>query len=230
MNLLAFDTATWGCSAACLADGRVLAHASAELPRGQSEALMPMIADVMRDAALDYPDLDAIAVTNGPGAFTGLRIGLAAARGLALALGLPVIGVTTLEAVAHAVPGAERDGRRILVALDSKRADVYAQVFGPELAPVTDPAALAEDALAAVVVIGPVLVGGDAAPRAAAALQAVGIAVEQSTAPGVPNAAVVGRIAAARPLPPVGVDHVPHPIYLRPPDAKIPLRCGRLRP
>ena len=228
MNLLAFDTATTGCSAALFLDGRLAAHRAAAMARGQSESLMPMIADVLAEAGVAYGDLDALAVTVGPGAFTGLRIGLAAARGLALALGIPLAGVTTLEAVARAVPEAARAGGRVLVALDSKRADLYVQMFDENLAPLTDPAAMMAAALAEIAAGGPLTVVGDAAPRALEALDDAGIAALGADAPGVPDAAVVGEIALARGLPPVGA--APAPVYLRPPDAIRPKDGGRLRP
>ena len=95
------DTSTVGCSAALWRDGGIVAAHAAEMARGQSVALVPMIQDVMLEAHQAFEELDAVAVTVGPGAFTGLRIGLAAARGMALALGVPCLGVTTLETVAH---------------------------------------------------------------------------------------------------------------------------------
>jgi len=229
MKLLAFDTATTGCSAALLADGRIVARRAAAMTRGQSEALMPMIEDVLAEAGAGYADLSALAVTVGPGAFTGLRIGLAAARGLALALRIPLAGVTTLEAVAASVPDDARRGRRLLVALDSKRDDLYAQAFGPDLSALSGPAALFPEALADLAAGGgPLLVAGDAAGRAVAALKDRGIPAEASDAPGVPDAAIVARIAADRPLPPAGSP--PSPVYLRPPDAVAAKNGGRLRP
>ncbi|HEX7968463.1 MAG TPA: tRNA (adenosine(37)-N6)-threonylcarbamoyltransferase complex dimerization subunit type 1 TsaB, partial [Stellaceae bacterium] len=94
MSVLAFDSAGNGCSAAVLRDGQIAAHRFALMERGQAEALMPMIAAVLEEAAMPVEALDLIAVTVGPGAFTGLRIGLAAAQGLALASGVPALGIT----------------------------------------------------------------------------------------------------------------------------------------
>ncbi len=228
MKLLAFDTATTGCSAALFVDGKVVARRAAAMPRGQSEALMPMIAEVLTQGGCTYGDLDALAVTVGPGAFTGLRIGLSAARGLALALEIPCAGVTTLDAVARAVPPAARADRRVLVALDSKRADLYVQMFDGDLAPLTEPAAMMADRLAALAAGGPLIVAGDAAPRAREALAEAGVAADAADASGIPDAVMVGEIALARALPPVGA--APGPIYLRPPDAVRPKNGGRLRP
>ena len=238
MNLLAFDTATSGCSAAAFKDGALAASQARAMARGQSESLMPMIDDVLAEAGLTYGNLDALAVTVGPGAFTGLRIGLAAARGLALALNIPCAAVTTLEAVANAQPTLSDDEAEgmadgsagLLVALDSKREDLYVQVFGRDLAPMTDPAAVMPDALAGLLPGGcaAISVAGDAADVACAALAAAGIAAHATGGPGVPDAAVVGGIAVGRALPPVG--RAPGPIYLRPPDAVRPKDGGRLRP
>lgn len=139
MQILAFDTAAAACSAALWRDGTVRARRLEPMARGQAEALLPMVRAVLDEAGAAFADLDLLAVTVGPGAFTGLRIGLAAARGLALATGLPCLGVTTLEAVAQAVPAAARTGDAILAVLDTRRDDVYAQTFGNDLNPWTRP-------------------------------------------------------------------------------------------
>jgi tRNA threonylcarbamoyladenosine biosynthesis protein TsaB len=102
MNLLAFDSAQAACSAAVRRDSTLAARRFARMERGHAEALMPMIVAVLADAGIGFPALDAVAVTVGPGSYTGIRVGLAAAKGIALARGIPLIGVTTLEAVARA--------------------------------------------------------------------------------------------------------------------------------
>ena len=89
------------------------------MDRGQSEILIPMVREVLAEAGTDFPSIDVFGVTVGPGAFTGLRIGLAAARGMALASGRPLVGVSTFEAVAYGVPPEELEGRRVLVAVES---------------------------------------------------------------------------------------------------------------
>jgi len=230
MRILAFDTATNACSAAVWRDGRIAARRHEPMARGHAERLMPMILEVMGEAGEAFSDLDAVAVTNGPGAFTGLRIGLAAARGLALAGGLPCLAVTTLEAVAAAVPEAERRDRVLLVALDAKRADVYAQAFAPDLKPLGEPVAVLPDQLPRLLAgaAGAAIVAGDAAARALAAVHAAGIAAGASTASGVPDAAVVAGLAAARWTPGATVEK-PRPLYLRPPSTTTPnkRRLGR---
>jgi tRNA threonylcarbamoyladenosine biosynthesis protein TsaB len=230
MRILAFDTATNACSAAVWRDGRVVARRHEAMARGHAERLMPMILEVMDEAGEDFTGLDALAVTNGPGAFTGLRIGLAAARGLALASGLPCLAVTTLEAVAAAVPEAERRGRVLLVALDAKRVDVYAQAFAAGLRPLGEPVAALPDRLPRLLAnaAGAAVVAGDAAARALDALAAAGIAASESSAAGVPDAAVVAALAAARWKPGAAVGK-PRPLYLRPPSTTAPNKRRRGR-
>ena len=133
--VLAMDTSLSACSAAVWRDGAVLAYRFEVMERGQSEALMPMIADVMEEAKTAFDALDLIGVTVGPGAFTGLRIGLAAARGIGLGAHVPVVGVSTPYALAHAVPEDERNGRTITAIVDSKREDVFVQDFDSSFHP-----------------------------------------------------------------------------------------------
>lgn len=229
MRILGFDTATSACSAALWDAGEIKARGFEAMARGHSEHLIGMIQGVLADAGRDFAALDLIAVTTGPGAFTGLRIGLAAARGLALAAGLPCLGVTTLETIAAAVPEAERRARTLLVVLETKRQDVYAQAFDAGLDPLGAPRALAPSGLHGLVAKGGVVVAGDAAERALAALLADGVDAVRAPGSGVPDAAQVCAIAAVRwngdkDLPPPG------PLYLSPPLAKLPKAGGRLRP
>ncbi len=187
----------------------------AEMTRGHAEHLMPMVRAVVTDAGIAFADLDAIAVTVGPGTYTGLRVGLAAAKGLALATGRPVLGVSSLAAVASAA-FSDGDPDQVAVALETKRADVYFQVFGTGLSPRTDAAAMAPaEATAALLdLTGTVCLVGGAAPRVAAGLPSSVVVSE----PRFPDAAVVATMIAtglAAPLPPA-------PLYLRPPDVTPP--------
>ena len=234
MRILGFDTATSACSAAVWEDGRIAARRFEPMSRGQSERLMPMVREVLSEAGADFPDLDLLAVTTGPGAFTGLRIGLAAARGMALAGDLACFGVTTLYAVAAGVSETERQKANVLVVLDSKRAEVYAQAFRSDLRPLSKAQALMPADLAALMANGEgdadrVLVAGDGAGQVIQALKDKGIEAVLSTAPGVPDAATVAAIAAERwssgqPAEPL------RPLYLRPPDAKASKNGGGIRP
>ncbi|GAB6052520.1 tRNA (adenosine(37)-N6)-threonylcarbamoyltransferase complex dimerization subunit type 1 TsaB [Magnetospira thiophila] len=224
-TLLALDTATSGCAVALCRGGAVLARRAEVMPRGQSEALLPMVRDAMAEAGLRFDQVDRLAVTIGPGAFTGLRIGLAAARGLALAMDRPLVPITTTEALAHAVPQSERTGRTVLVVLDSKRADFYAQLFDADLTPLGEVQAIAPQDLATFVPEGPLLLVGDATDKAFDILGSAGGDVTRSATAPVPDPVVIARLAATR----APVAH-PSPLYLRPPDAKLPQHGGRLRP
>ncbi len=164
MNVLAFDCTGRVCSAAVRSGGRLVAHRRLVLERGQAEVLMPMVVAVLAEAGLDWPAVAVIGVTVGPGTFTGVRLGLAAARGMALAGGMRLVGITTMEAGAHAVPAEARRGRTLLVAVDGKRADLFAQAFAEDLTPLTEPRAVMPDA-AADGLPGPLLLAGDAARR-----------------------------------------------------------------
>jgi tRNA threonylcarbamoyladenosine biosynthesis protein TsaB len=175
-----------------------------------------MVEATMAAAGLGYRALDAIAVTRGPGTFTGLRIGLAAARGLALAARRPLVGLTTLEVLAAGVPEAVR-GRAVVAAMEARRGEVYAQAFSPLLRPLGAAEAVAPEALAGRLPQGPLVIAGDGAPRLAALL---GARATVAPGDGLPDAAVAARLAATRPLPPPGTP-VP-PLYLRPPDARLP--------
>ena len=230
MNILALDAATAACSVAYWCDGRVRANRLAEMERGQAECLMPMVRTVLDEARVGFADIDHLAVTVGPGAFTGLRIGLAAARGMALAAELPVTGVTTLEAVAQGVPKAERQGQCLVVALESKRADLYIQAFSECLAPLTDPVAMMPDNLLTELIPElpheQILLAGDGSGRALRAL--AGVACQASSAPGVPDAVHVAAVAAARLA--HGVASLPpEPLYLRQPDVTLPQARGQSR-
>lgn len=229
MRILAFDTATNACSAAVRVGGETRARRFEWMARGQSEALIPMVDAVLTEAGLGFADLDLLAVTVGPGAFTGLRIGLSAARAMALAAKLPCIGVTTLEAVAAGVPETERQGAQILVTLDAKRADIYAQLFTADLSPLGEPLAVLPGDLADRLDQGPIVVAGDAAETVSEALIAAGIEARVSGAPAVPDAALIAAIAESRGTPGRG-EKPPRPLYLRPPDVTISPNSGRLRP
>lgn len=227
MMVLGLDSAAGACSAALWRDGTVVARRLMLMERGHAEALMPMAEAVMAEARAGYAALDGIGVTVGPGAFTGLRIGLAAARGLALAADIPAVGITTFEALAAAVAEAERAGRTLLVAVDSKRADIYVQLFDESLAPLSEPAALPVAHVAALLSDKPLLTAGDGVALLAPVL--AGRPVAAASAPPYPDAAWVAALAARRLSagPPV---EPPAPLYLRPPDAVRPPHGGRLRP
>jgi tRNA threonylcarbamoyladenosine biosynthesis protein TsaB len=225
VSVLAFDTAGNGCSAAVLRDGKIAARRFAAMARGQSEQLLPMIETVLGEAGLVIGALDLIAVTVGPGAFTGLRIGIAAARGLALASGVPALGITSFAAVAAQVPRAARAGRALVVALDSRRAELYLQAFDADGVPLGDGALVAPADLADWVPSGSLLLAGDAAPTLAAAL--AGRHPEIAAGSGIADAADMARLAAVAWQPGLRPAS-PRPLYLRAPDTTAP-RQGAAR-
>lgn len=226
-TVLAIDTAASGCSVA-LWSGKLLAERVETMPRGQSERLLPMIESLLADVGLEYGDLDGIAVTIGPGAFTGLRIGLAAAKGLGLALDLPLIGVNSFDAVAARVPAEVRRKQNLAVFLESKRSDFYFQLTAPsgEDLPEEDlpgevlcgPLCIdGEDLVACIEGHQPVLLAGDGKERAVRFLDGVsGIVLYQGD--DRVRAAEVAKIAASRGH---GESSNLSPLYLRPPDVTL---------
>lgn len=219
MLILAIDTALDACSAAILDTGAggPVAQESQAMKRGHAEALMPLIARVMKQSGIAFSALDRIAATNGPGSFTGLRVGLSAARGIALAAGKPVVGVTTLAA--YAAPAVSESGEHpIISVIDARHDHVYLQaVSGNGGALVTPRVASIAEALEAAQFGAPLLVGNAArilADRWPADAPPP-VKVDQQAAPDIVwvawlGAAVDPNIARARPL------------YLRAPDAKPP--------
>lgn len=207
MIQLAVDTALAACSAAVLEDERVLAHRFVAMARGHAEALAPMVADVMALSGLAFSDLDRLATTTGPGTFTGQRIGLAFMRALAVALEVPLIGVTSLAAMG-AQAMAETGAAAAAVLHDARRNEVYREVVGIGASPaVLLPADEAEANL--VVPEGGLALAGT---KTIALLPGM-----IATAITAPDAVWVARLAARR-----NADGPVHPFYLRPPDAKLP--------
>jgi len=222
MRILALDAAFDMVSVAVWADGAVLAQDQARSGRGQGELLMPMIGRTMNAAETGFRALDRIAVTIGPGHFTGVRLGLAAARGLGLAAARPVDGVTTFDAVLASLPADDRAAALTVVAFETKRADLYVQIAGTGGVPASDPFALEPAAAAARIPPAPlVLLAGDGAPRLSAVL--VDRPFRISGGPALPHAAWVARIAADRAAAAdPGLTRPPEPLYLRPPDVTTP--------
>jgi tRNA threonylcarbamoyl adenosine modification protein YeaZ len=217
MRILAIDTALEACSAAVL-DTRegVLARESKPMTRGHAEALMPLVRRVVEQASVDFAALDRIAVTVGPGSFTGLRVGIAAARGIALAAGKPAVGITTLAAFAAPLFAVD-ESLPVVVAIDARHGHVYLQAYGPGGRTLVSPRlASLRDVLR--------LCGASGAPRlvgTAAALVASEwparerppLFVDQR---GAPDIDWIAQLGAAAPEP---TEH-PKPLYLRAPDAQ----------
>ncbi|HEU5017392.1 MAG TPA: tRNA (adenosine(37)-N6)-threonylcarbamoyltransferase complex dimerization subunit type 1 TsaB [Pseudolabrys sp.] len=225
MRLLAIDTALEACSAAVLDTqaGGIVAQETSMMTRGHAEALLPLLRRVVEQSGGSFADLDRIAVTTGPGSFTGLRVGIAAARGLALAAGKPVVGLSTLAAFA-APCVAENDALPVVAAVDARHEHVYVQVYGPGGATLVAPrlAPLREAVLRAAASGAPRLTGNAAELLAAAwpPDERPPAAVLASRAPGIDWVARLGVVADPRKAP-------ARPLYLRAPDAR-PQNASRL--
>jgi tRNA threonylcarbamoyladenosine biosynthesis protein TsaB len=185
---------------------------------GHAEALLPMIDRVTSAAEVTPAQLEAIAVTVGPGGFTGIRAGLAAAQGIALASGAQLLGVTGFAAVAALVPP---NAQRLLVAIDSRRADFYVQLFERNGEPCSTPASVPPERLPAWLGDDAVRIAGNAAEAAAAALSRNADAtVVRDTATD-----AAGVLAALRRWP-GSADTAARAVYLRPPDVSFPKSRG----
>lgn len=216
MRIFAIDTALEACSAAVLDTEleAVIARESLAMARGHAEALMPLIARVMAASGLDFAQIDRIAVTTGPGSFTGLRVGIAAARGLGLAAGKPVVGLSTLSAYAAPFIAAD-DTLPVVVAIDARHGHVYLQVLAaggrtivtPRVVPIEEAVRLARG--------GQPRLTGNAANILADAWPSLGppSLVEQRAAPDIDWVARLGAAATETTSP-------PKPFYLRAPDAQ----------
>lgn len=210
MKILSLDTAMAACSAAVIDTDHALPLAAVFQPmeRGHAEALAPMVAEVMRASGLTFSDVDRIAVTVGPGTFTGVRIGLSFARGLGLARGIPVIGIDSLSAIAANVASSGP----LLVASDARNDEVYAATFdgeghlicGPRI---TTPGGAAEGLPPGALVIG--------TAKGSVAAMSGRSDLSLSLESDLPDAARFARLAAS--ATPGGM---PAPLYLRAPDAK----------
>jgi len=217
MRVLAIDTALGACSAAVLDthQGGIVARASVPMLRGHAEALMPLIRRIMDEAGTAFRDLDRVVVTTGPGSFTGLRVGIAAARGIALAINKQAVGLSTLSA--YAAPYLADDEKApVVVAIDARHSHVYLQVYaaggrtvtGPRLAPLSEAVRAAAATPARIV-------------GSAAQLVADGLAVTDAEplyvdAASAPDIDWVARMGAALPE----GQSPPKPQYLRAPDAQ----------
>lgn len=217
MRVLALDTALDACAAGVLDTDRRDLAASETLPmtRGHAEALMPLVARVMDAAGLAFADIDRIAVTVGPGSFTGVRVGIAAARGIALAAGKPAIGLTTLAAFTAPHVAAGFAGTVIPV-IDARHGHVYMQVFGPGgRAAIPPQLAALREAVEAARSRAPALITGSATDLVAAEWPAAEPR-PQFAATKAPEIGWVARLGAA-----AAPDRaLPKPLYLRPPDAR----------
>ena len=217
MIVLAIDTALDYCAAAVLDAGAMtmLAQKTLEMKRGHAEALMPLVDRVMKASGRPYSGLDRIAVTTGPGSFTGLRVGISAARGIGLAASKPVVGLTTLSA--YVTPQvADNHEQPIIAAIDARHDHVYYQVVAGNGAPLIRPAVVPVEETFAAARFGALRMVGNAArlladrwPKQAPAP----VLVDARPGPDIGWVAWLGAATEPGTAP-------PKPFYLRPPDAK----------
>ena len=223
MRVLAIDTALGACAAAVLDSerGAILASESLAMVRGHAEAVMPLIARVMDAGRCEFTDLDRIAVTVGPGSFTGLRVGVAAARGIALAAGKSAVGLSTLSTLA-APHVAARSDHVIIAAIDGRNEQVYFQVFAPNGVTIVTPRLDRVRAAVRAVPVGPTVITGSAAELVAAHWPSAS-PVPRVEVHAAPDIGWVARLGAAA----QDEGAAPKPLYLRRPDAR-PQEAGRL--
>lgn len=202
MLILSLDTSCATLSIAVLDDDKVLACQTQTMERGHGEALIPMIDTVLKQAHIDISQINGVATAIGPGSFTGVRVGLSTARGIGLALNIPVYGVTNLEAVSYEI------NQPIMAVLDTKRGDYFTQDFDANGQPTNAPHIQNVEQLKALL---PFTAIGDGAHKLAQEINCD--VVSQS----VPSAISIGKIALKRlnhPLP-------AEPLYLREADVTI---------
>lgn len=211
MIVLALDTALEACSVAVTAGGVALAVRSEPMTRGHQERLAPLVAEAMVEARLGFSALDRIVVTVGPGSFTGLRVGLAFAKAMGLAMNIPCLGIGTLEALAASAP---RDAPLVVAALDARRGQIYLQGFrhGVALAP---PDVLPIETARARLTAW----GVDAATVRVGSGSSLLMNTAEGVAPG--SVAAIDPLCLAR----LGAslsaaERPPQPLYLRSPDAR----------
>jgi len=216
MITLAFDTAMNAGSVAVADDEAVLAHLVEPNSRSLAERLVPMVEEALAIAGQSYQTIDRMGVTVGPGTFTGMRIGMAAARAMALAAEKPLIGATTLEVIAQQAADEYLAENTINVCFDARRGEVYLQTFvrqDGELLPKRAPVLCSVDAAATEMSAASGLLVGSGAPL-------MGTPLGLLIAPGfeVIGALTLAQLVGRRPVP----EHMPDPLYLRAPDAKLP--------
>lgn len=215
MILLAIDCAASLCAASVYdaGAGRELGRSVRDLGKGHAEHLMAVIGEALAQAGVGYPDLGLIAVSTGPGSFTGVRVGVSAARGLSLALKIPAVGVTTLEALA-AETRAALGPRTVLAALDAGRGEIHAALYDEAGVALREPAVLMLAEAAVLAATGHVALAGTAAKLIADAV-VPDKAFEFGSTLATADIGTYARLAAGK-----EPGERPKPVYLRAPDAK----------
>jgi tRNA threonylcarbamoyladenosine biosynthesis protein TsaB len=216
VKILAADTALGACSVAVLDGARVLAHRFEAMERGHAEALAPMVGEAIRGSGIAFSDIDRLAVTTGPGTFTGQRVGLAFMRGLRVALKRPLVGITTLEAMcASAMDESKLEYAAAIH--DARRGEAYLALTSKSGVVIASEILLLDEVVGRIAKAIPedasIALAGTAADAVAAKLKQ-----GRATSIRQPDALWVARLAALAP----GPSEAPRPLYLRAPDAKLP--------
>lgn len=212
MNLVAIDTAFENCSVGVAADRREVVLLSETIGRGHAERLFGMVEAAMSDANLTFADIDRIAVTTGPGSFTGVRVGIAAVRGLALVLRCSVVGIGTLAVIAEQAR-ALAGPAAVLAAIDARRGEVYAQLFDRNGKALCPPRADRHEVFAGLIDPQTRLAGSGAVAITETVSGAEDRIVHRESAPDIGALVRLGLAASPSREP-------PRPLYLRAPDAK----------
>lgn len=213
--LLAIDTAGSSCSIALWAEGKVMAHEVAATQHGHAVALAPMVDRVASATGIDLKRIGAVAVSCGPGGFTGMRVGLATARALALAIGCPAIGIGSFQALAAtALRSGGRPEGPLLAVLDSRREELFAAELDDGLAPLGAPMLLRPGAVAEHCRARALTLVADSELACFAAPVFADLHMLHAAA----DAIAVAELAATRP----GLHLPAAPIYVRPPDVSLP--------
>lgn len=217
MRILAIDTSCRAASVAIVDRGEIepLAVRSRTMEKGHAEALPAMVEGALAEVRGGLDALERIAVTIGPGSFTGIRVGMAFARGMGLALGVPVVGVPTLAAFAAPLLSAPRPGV-IAAAIDARHGSVYFQLFDGNGRPLGPPRCDSLRECVRGIGAGPALLAGDAAALLAAEAHRAGLPYDIEAATDAPDIVAVARMGLA--LDPAA--NPARPLYLKPPDAK----------
>jgi len=221
LNILALDSAANACSVAISVNNNVCAARFEFMERGQAQALAPMVAVVVEEARQTIPcgfaDLDAVAVTVGPGTFTGIRIGLALAQAIALPLKIPVLGLSTFDAIRF---GIDQINSPLMAVIETKRDDFYLQMFDRTGTAMTKAAVLSAAEALSVLPPGPIAAVGDGAGRLGKMLAAKGYSGFHIAAEAPPIAANFIGLAVERFQ--LKKFQGPAPIYLKAPSVTVP--------
>lgn len=226
---LAMDTGADVCAVAFVRDGVCLGRQSREMVRGHAEALVPMVQTVAAASGVSIADVDLVAVTRGPGSFTGLRTGIAAARGFALAAGSPAAGISSLSAVARGAVRLHRPGTAVLCVLDTRRADYFVQLFDTQGLPAGEPAVHDAADIEKMLRGDDLLLAGNAVDRLLSALPREFANIPRAAGDGCPDPMDVATLAEAILNTEGLASNTLSPLYLRAPEAKLPVNGGRLK-